>query len=1442
MLTCFTIGSVVGIVSPAIASADSAKATTSTVNLRESLIDRPGSTDTEKQSEDRLGLSQYGLSSNDIDSKMSVVQGADGLTYVVANDGETKKGTDSGTIEVAINKKRQTEANNANLGVNSFYDVDYNNVKSLQSALNNKNFPFLSTDAELKANPKNTYEGMINHKKTKSYFAERILALSKNLNDIPSTYTSVSGDERRAVISKVYTTEPDVEQTAKKSRSNGLFGAIASLFGTKASADNINLHRIEPPYGWKWVMHVITSAGSDYTENVAVYRIINGQHAFCIEPGKTATTSYSGSESGLNPAQKARISSYLTAYKEFGGWVQNEDGFKRWIAAQILIWDASPQRPRKVDVTPNWQDGVNRWRNELQARADVIMKAPTWNTQNETVKKGNTANFRVTNANNWGGYNLYIKSVSGGGSASYSNGVVSVDTSHATSNVIKVQIYKGTNPNAFHPTTIWSNSSYQKLVTGDFVTTAELTVHVTDPTGQVSITKKDKLTNKVLSGATFKFSYNNTSKEITTNSNGVALLPDHLREGTRVTVVETRAPDGYTKSNETKTLTVAGNRVETENVTNMPQGQVSIMKIDKLSKEPLAGATFKFSYNDTSKEITTDAKGIALLPDKLDEGARVTVVETRAPDGYTKSSETTTLTVAGGKVVTETVDNMPQGQVSITKIDKLSKEPLAGATFKFSYNNTSKEVTTDAKGIALLPDKLDDGTIVTAVETKAPTGYLLYEKTISLKVDGGKTITTDVSDDRDHGNLALNKNGDLGNSALPNIQFDIYKADGTLYKGNVKTDAKGILMIRDIPIGDYYAIETAGSGGYYASNTKYSFTIKSENWDQDPSKVNVTNMYDLKLHKTVSDMDDSNVTANKWSINKNDFLRYDLSANLQLAGTDHLTQFVLTDNIDSTYVDVSNVQVFATNNSTNNSTNVRTNVTSDFTIDKATSGQVKATLNPAKLTQAASYNVTYTLETTMKVKQSFVDQGGNRSALTIVKNGIATVTKGSQKTLTSNDVTTSLETRKLTVNHVKIDNPNYIFKTDIFTKYVGESYSIPPYDRFDDGNLKYLPTVLAPQTGIVTNNTTLTFKYFNPKLDINADKIMIDTAKAGTSLPVHIDFSKDGDVAFLGEAQWRVDVHDKTNNKNVFSKTFIVKDGVSHDDVKLDASYLKKNTKTEYEFTIVITKTDGGTVTTKTVKLNTFGYTSSEKVITNADADSKNHYDYSAVVRTIKTRKDSKYVELSERVAFDFNNKFKSKTGYGFEVNLAPTYTSEIGDKSNMTMNAIVPDALIDNYLNKGADGYKSSNGLTTIPYANTSTLTNDVSESMKFQFPTVYVESPSGALFNTSQKQNKYSKIKSISNLKDGGHKFYLPIWLKVGQYSNYELKSNTIGRNNIQIDVKANIDAYAQMISTLDSTTKKHDELLIQPVLPTTGNADKKAFGLSDSDWNWLNSHSAK
>ena len=81
-----------------------------------------------------------------------------------------------------------------------------------------------------------------------------------------------------------------------------------------------------------------------------------------------------------------------------------------------------------------------------------------------------------------------------------------------------------------------------------------------------------------------------------------------------------------------------------------------------------------------------------------------------------------------------------------------------------------------------------------------------------------------------------------------------------------------------------------------------------------------------------------------------------------------------------------------------------------------------------------------------------------------------------------------------------------------------------------------------------------------------------------------------------------------------------------------------------------------------------------------------------------------------------------------------------------------------------------------------------------------------------------------------------YLYLKWKLIKYTDYELKSNTIGRNQIQVDVKANINAYAQMISTLDSTTKKDDEILVQPVLPSLGVDDRKIFNLSGQDWDFV------
>ncbi|XIK60559.1 hypothetical protein N8B15_15180 (plasmid) [Enterococcus faecium] len=73
---------------------------------------------------------------------------------------------------------------------------------------------------------------------------------------------------------------------------------------------------------------------------------------------------------------------------------------------------------------------------------------------------------------------MHVKSVSGGGKATISNGTLTVDTTGATGNKITVDMIKGSHPSDAHPTTVWSNGSYQKLVTGSFYISTSVTVNV----------------------------------------------------------------------------------------------------------------------------------------------------------------------------------------------------------------------------------------------------------------------------------------------------------------------------------------------------------------------------------------------------------------------------------------------------------------------------------------------------------------------------------------------------------------------------------------------------------------------------------------------------------------------------------------------------------------------------------------------------------------------------------------------------------------------------------------------------------------------------------------------------------------------------------------------------------------------------------------------------
>ena len=68
-------------------------------------------------------------------------------------------------------------------------------------------------------------------------------------------------------------------------------------------------------------------------------------------------------------------------------------------------------------------------------------------------------------------------------------------------------------------------------------------------------------------------------------------------------------------------------------------------------------------------------------------------------------------------------------------------------------------------------------------------------------------------------------------------------------------------------------------------------------------------------------------------------------------------------------------------------------------------------------------------------------------------------------------------------------------------------------------------------------------------------------------------------------------------------------------------------------------------------------------------------------------------------------------------------------------------------------------------------------------------------------------------------------------GDY-NLTLQSNVIGRNFIQLSMNQTLSVYANMYATIDSKTKKEDELLLTPVYPDT----TVPKGWSKAEITWL------
>lgn len=767
-----------------------------------------------------------------------------------------------------------------------------------------------------------------------------------------------------------------------------------------------------------------------------------------------------------------------------------------------------------------------------------------------------------------------------------------------------------------------------------------------------------------------------------------------------------------------------------------------------------------------------------------------------------------------------TVNVKRKGTVDVLKVDADTKKPLANATFRFTYDGKTTDVKSGTDGKAKLGERLKAGSVVKVKEITAPSGYKLNGTEFSITVGENTNVSKTWTNERLAGAVELTKIADVDQKSLDGVVFTLYKSDGSILQDNLKTDTNGQLKVKDLTLGSYYFKEKASLVGFETDSKNYSFTITADVTEAKPVKLTITNQYKLSASKTVSDKNETGKTSNTWSAAADDFLQYDLTTStVEKLGSRYLADFVIEDQFPAETVAISTVQVLAQGS----------DVTDKFTITKdLTNGKVIATAKNTALTTSGFYGKSYNLRTKMMLKQEVLT-AKNKVTLSFSKQGSV---KTGTKTASSNAVTTTLPAFKLTVNHVT-ETEKALLKQVVETKYDGESYEYKPLDDlFDVKGNRYRSKVT--RSGVVTGkDLVLEIPYYLPSLEINAEKVSILTGKASLTdnLKATITFSKSARYEEeLKNVLYRLTVTDQKQKKTVFTKDISLGSYVSSLAVDLPTAGFTKGEKVPYSLSLQVLKNpDKVKAETDTIDFSTFGYTASEKVLTNADLKN-GKLSYGAVSQTEATRKTKTYVEKKETLQFDFEEQRSSKTGYGLPITLAPIYSSEIQDTPLLSFTLSSPTKLVDTYLDLQ---YVESKGNVQIPLDRTinqvAKQTTAAITSTKFEFPQISVEEKTGALYTQEQVKNPTKKISN--KLLDGGRKFYLPIWAEKGDY-NLTLQSNVIGRNFIQVSMNQTLSIYANMYATIDSKTKKEDELLLTPVYPDTTVPN----GWSKAEITWL------
>ena len=366
---------------------------------------------------------------------------------------------------------------------------------------------------------------------------------------------------------------------------------------------------------------------------------------------------------------------------------------------------------------------------------------------------------------------------------------------------------------------------------------------------QVEVLKKEKNSDKVLSGAIFGLY---AADDIVSSKGKVLLAKDTLIElkttdedgkiqfvadlpvDSRYYIKELAAPDGYVTDQEPQEFTFeyqgSGTSVAEYAFTfEDEQTTVELSKADLTDKKELPGASLKVTDEDGNTVDEWVSKEEAHIIKGLIVGKKYKMTETKPADGYV-TAESIEFTVENTKEVQkhQMLDDVTK--VEISKKDITDSSEVPGAKLIILDKDGKKVESWTSTDKPHMVEKLPVGEY-TLREEQAPDGYLIAEDVKFTVKDTGKVQKIKMKDAHPYGKLVIKKTDSTSKAALPGAEFELREKESGKVVEKLVTDKTGTATSGKIPIAtykngkvektvEYILVETKALNGYELSSKK----------------------------------------------------------------------------------------------------------------------------------------------------------------------------------------------------------------------------------------------------------------------------------------------------------------------------------------------------------------------------------------------------------------------------------------------------------------------------------------------------------------------------------------------------------------------------------------------------------------------------------------------